>query len=75
MKDDLTLSGIAGVAIGVTAIAFIFLMIAASFTILSVNVLFASEIIPLTWTTVSALAWLKFWVGIMFSGLVKVKGV
>jgi hypothetical protein len=48
---------------------------AASFTILSLNVLFAAEIIPLTWTTVFALAWVKFWIGIMISGVIKVKKV
>jgi hypothetical protein len=73
MKNDLTISGIVGVAVFVAAVAFSFLLIAASFTILSINVLFATEIIPLTWTTVFALAWVKFWLGVMFSGVIKVK--
>lgn len=75
MKDDLTLSGIVGVAVAVTVVAFSLLLIAASFTILSLNVLFAAEIIPLTWTTVFALAWIKFWLGVMISGVIKVKKV
>jgi hypothetical protein len=75
MKDDLTLSGIVGVVIVVTTVMIGILLIAASFTILSLNVLFATEIIPLTWTTVFALAWVKFWIGIMISGVIKVKKV
>jgi hypothetical protein len=75
MKDDLTLSGIVGVVIVVTTVMIGILLMAASFTILSLNVLFAAEIIPLTWTTVFALAWVKFWIGIMISGVIKVKKV
>jgi len=73
MNNDLSFTGILGVALVVTIVAFGLLMVAATFTILSVNTLFASIIIPLTLESVSALAWIKFWLGIMFSGVIKIK--
>jgi len=73
MKNDLTISGIVGVAVLVTVVMIGILLMASSFTILSINVLFATEIIPLTWATVFALSWVKFWLGVMISGVIKVK--
>ena len=50
---------IIGAIIG--AVVFFFLLIIASaLTILSINALMASEFIPLTYTSVFALAWMKF---------------
>ena len=58
-KDIFVRGMIAAAVVGV--IVFFFLLIFASaLTILAVNSLMASEIIPLTYTSVFALAWMKF---------------
>ena len=50
---------IIGAIIGVV-VFFFMLIFASALTILAVNSLMASEIIPLTYTSVFALAWMKF---------------
>lgn len=50
---------IIGAIIGVVVFFFL-LIIASALTILSINALMASEFIPLTYTSVFALAWMKF---------------
>jgi hypothetical protein len=50
---------IIGAIIGVVVFFFL-LIIASALTILSINALMASEFIPLTYTSVLALAWMKF---------------
>lgn len=48
------------------------ILLSSLFTILSINAIFGKEIIELTLGTVFGLAWLKFVVAGMFSGIVKV---
>lgn len=48
------------------------ILLSSLFTILSINAIFGKEIIELTLGTVFGLAWLKFVVAGMLSGIVKV---
>jgi hypothetical protein len=57
----------------VATTSFALLLGASTLTILSVNVLFGQEVIPLTFATVFSLAWIKFWVGFMFNRIKLVK--
>lgn len=47
-------------------------LLSSLFTILSINAVFGKEIIELSIGTVCGLAWLKFIIAGMFSGVVKV---
>lgn len=47
-------------------------LVASMFTIISLNVLFVKELIPLTFESVLSLAWLKFAVGGLLSGIVRI---
>lgn len=52
--------GVVAFTVTVAIVFAIMLVFASALTILSVNALMASEIVPLTYTSVFALAWLKF---------------
>ena len=58
-KDIFVRGMIMAAVIGVV-VFFFMLIFASALTILAVNSLMASEIIPLTYTSVFALAWMKF---------------
>ena len=57
----------------VITLSFILLTGASALTIVSVNTLFGQEIVPLTFGTVFALAWIKFWIGFVFNRIKLVK--
>jgi uncharacterized membrane protein YciS (DUF1049 family) len=73
MNNDLTLTHIIGIVIVVTIFSICILLLSSSLTIISINTLFADEIIALKWQTVFALAWIKFWLGLMFGNSIKIK--
>lgn len=73
MNNDLSFTHIFGVVVVVTLIAIFSLLLSSTLTIISINILFASEIIALSWQTVFALAWVKFWLGLMFGQAIKIK--
>lgn len=54
------------------SLAIVVVLIAASLTIISVNILFDRTIIELSWASVCALAWIKFIIGGVLSGIVKI---
>lgn len=56
----------------VFAIVFVLTLISSWLTILSLNVLFAKEIIALTIESVFSLAWVKIVIGGMLSGIVRI---
>lgn len=75
MKNEVSLAPLIGMIILIVAASFGIIMIFSAFTIMSLNVLFVEEIVPLTWTTVFALSWLKFWLSLFLGGLIKVRSV
>ena len=56
----------------VFAIIFVLTLISSWLTILSLNVLFAKEVIALTIESVLSLAWIKIVIGGMLSGIVRI---
>lgn len=56
----------------VFAVVFVLTLISSWLTILSLNVLFAKEIIALTIESVFSLAWIKIAIGGMLSGIVRI---
>jgi hypothetical protein len=74
LKNDLSMGPLIAAIVFIVVLSFGALMIASAFTILALNVLFSSEIVPLTWATVFALTWIKFWLSVMMTGI-KVKAV
>lgn len=53
-------------------VVFVLTLISSWLTILSLNVLFAKEIIALTIESVLSLAWIKIIIGGMLSGIVRI---
>lgn len=58
--QEVFVRGMIMAAIIAVVVFFFMLIFASALTILAVNSLMASEIIPLTYTSVFALAWMKF---------------
>jgi hypothetical protein len=70
MKTDENFAIVIGV---ILFIAFSLALLGSWFTLLAVNTLFAKEIVEITIESVLALAWVKFMIGGLFSGVLKVK--
>jgi hypothetical protein len=69
MKTDENFAIVIGV---ILFVAFSLALLGSWFTLLAVNTLFAKEIVEITIESVLALAWIKFMIGGLFSGILKV---